>query len=180
MRNFTILLFALVLMFAGSAFAQEAEMYNEKGIEYTFRIPNDKWKEVPKGADVRASTELIYVDRLDGFLQIRKTTMDGDSLTPLSDIIERETTQKLQFLSGYVAGKEETFAGALKGKVLNYEFVQAGKNMSGRIYFLQFDKKTFYVLRFTGLRDKLKLLRVDTDIIARTFKLKEVKVETKN
>ena len=130
---------------------------------------------MPKAADVRAATELIYGDRLDGFLQIRKTLFEGNSLTPLNDIIERETTQKLQFLTGYVSGKEETFTGALKGKVLNYEFVQAGKNMTGRIYFLQSDSKTFYILRFTGLRDKLRLLRADTDLIARTFKLKEVK-----
>jgi hypothetical protein len=177
MRNFKILFlsFALILSTTLGVIAQENRMYDERGIEYTFQIPDEKWKDVPKGADVRAATEIIYGDRLDGFLQIRKTTLDEDSLTPLNDIIERETTQKLQFLSGYVAGKEESFTGALKGKVLNYEFVQAGKNMSGRIYFLQADKKTFYILRFTGLRDKLKLIRVDTDMIARTFKMKEAK-----
>jgi hypothetical protein len=78
----------------------------------------------------------------------------------------------LQFKPGFVAGKEENFSGALKGKVSNYEFTQSGKNMSGRFYYLKADDTTVYVLRFTGLRDQLRTIRNQTDSIARTFKVK--------
>jgi hypothetical protein len=44
--------------------------------------------------------------------------------------------------------------------------------MSGRIYFLKSGAKTIYILRFTGLRDKLRAIRNETDQIARTFQIK--------
>jgi hypothetical protein len=44
--------------------------------------------------------------------------------------------------------------------------------MLGRTYYLQADSRTIYALRFTGLRDKLSRIRNQTDVIARTFKLK--------
>jgi hypothetical protein len=44
--------------------------------------------------------------------------------------------------------------------------------MLGRTYYLQTDNRTIYALRFTGLRDKLGRIRNQTDLIARTFKLK--------
>jgi hypothetical protein len=42
----------------------------------------------------------------------------------------------------------------------------------GRIYYLQIDNRTIYTLRFTGLRDKLMRIRNQTDLIARSFRLK--------
>jgi len=44
--------------------------------------------------------------------------------------------------------------------------------MLGRTYYLQADNRTIYSLRFTGLRDKISRIRNQTDLIARTFKLK--------
>ena len=44
--------------------------------------------------------------------------------------------------------------------------------MSGRTYYLQAGSRTVYVLRFTGLRNKLAVIRNQTDQIARSFKLK--------
>ena len=92
----------------------------------------------------------------------------------LSETI-RDEDQKLQFLPGYVAGKEEDFKGSLNGKVFNYEFVRSGRNMSGRFYFLKAADDTVYILRFTGQRDKLRSIRNQTDSIARTFDLKKAK-----
>ncbi len=87
----------------------------------------------------------------------------------------RDEETKLQFNLGFVAGKEENFKGALSGKVYNYEFVRSGRNMSGRFYFLQTGNDDVYVLRFDGLRDKLRSIRNQTDSIARTFNLKKAK-----
>jgi hypothetical protein len=55
---------------------------------------------------------------------------------------------------------------------MSYEFVRGGKTMLGRTYYLQADNRTIYTLRFTGLKDKLARIRNQTDLIARTFKLK--------
>jgi hypothetical protein len=55
---------------------------------------------------------------------------------------------------------------------LSYEFTQAGKPMAGRSYYLQVDPRTVYVLRFTGLRQKLLSIRNQTDFIARSLKVK--------
>jgi hypothetical protein len=75
-------------------------------------------------------------------------------------------------LPGFVEGKEENFSGRYDGVTSSYEFVRTGKAMMGRIYYLQIDNRTIYALRFSGLRDKLARIRNQTDLIARSFKLK--------
>lgn len=161
------MLFTLV---GHSAFAQNANIHDDPKAEYTFEIPDPLWKPVPKTSTLDSNVEMVYVDRNDGFLQIRKTNTTEDEM--LSEVIIREQEQRLQVLPGYVAGKEENFTGNLKGKAFNYEYVRSGKPMSGRIYFLKVDDKTVYMLKFSGQRDKLRSIRTHTDIIARTFKLK--------
>ena len=84
----------------------------------------------------------------------------------------RDTDLKLRFLPGFVEGKQDPFNGRLDGVTVSYEFVRTGKPMLGRTYYLQADNRTIYALRFTGLRDKLSRIRNQTDLIARTFKLK--------
>ena len=90
----------------------------------------------------------------------------------MTDIIQDEEQKKLQFLPGFVAGKQETFSGRIKGAVFNYEYVASGRNMSGRFYFLRANDTTLYMLRFTGQKDSLRSLRNQTDSIARTFAVK--------
>ena len=75
-------------------------------------------------------------------------------------------------MPGFVEGKEEKFSGRLNGVVVSYEYVRTGKPMLGRIYYLQADNRTIYALRFTGLRDNLTRIRNQTDVIARSFKIK--------
>ncbi|HEX8265224.1 MAG TPA: hypothetical protein VF596_07340 [Pyrinomonadaceae bacterium] len=137
--------------------------------EYSFDLPNATWRVI--SAKDEPETELVYGDRSDGFLEIRKLSMVGNAT--LAETIDREQNQKLQFLPNFVNGKEENFKGSLNGKVANYEFTKSGNPMIGRAYFLQADDKTIYVLRFTGDRDKLRLIRNQTDSIARTFKVKK-------
>ena len=50
--------------------------------------------------------------------------------------------------------------------------LRTGKPMMGRIYYLQADNRTVYALRFSGLRDKLMRIRNQTDLIARSFRVK--------
>ncbi|MFV0389583.1 MAG: hypothetical protein ACK5NT_12605 [Pyrinomonadaceae bacterium] len=164
-----ISLLLLVTVFSAfTAFAQEK--FSDPNVEYEFMIPNDNWKMIVKPSEFSPNVEYVYKDRDQGYLQIRKLSVDKDAT--FSSILQDEEL-KLQFMPGYVAGKEENFTGNYDGKVFNYEYVKAGKNMSGRNYYLRTDSTTVYALRFTGLKDSLRLLRNETDSIARTFTIKK-------
>jgi hypothetical protein len=171
--KFTKFLFTIVavLFFGFSAFAQN-NVFSDDSVDYSFDLPEATWKQTVKPSTTSPNVEYVYGDRANGHLEVRRVALKSGEM--LSDTIKSEE-QRLQFQPGYVAGKEEEFKGALAGKVFNYEFVRSGRNMSGRFYFLQVDDKTVYVLRFTGLRDKLRSVRNQTDSIARTFSLKKAK-----
>ena len=158
------LLFAVTTLsvFATAAAAQRST-FSDPNIEFTFEIPDEKWKVVG-----RAPVNLVYTTKNEGDLEIRKLT--APSSRPIAEIMKAEE-EKLQFLRGFVAGKDENFSGALRGAIYNYEFVSSGRNMSGRFYYLR-SGDTVYVLRFTAYADKLRSLRTQTDIMARTFQLK--------
>lgn len=159
------------LILCASAFAQ-TETFDDPNVEYTFILPETTWKMTITPSKMSPNVEYVYGDRANGHLEIRKLTLNNNQT--LADLMRDEET-KLQFNLGFVAGKEEDFKGALGGKVYNYEFVRSGRNMSGRFYFLKADDSTIYVLRFDGLRDKLRSARNQTDSIARTFNLKKTK-----
>ncbi len=144
--------------------------FSNPNVEYEFMLPDEDWTMVVKPSEYSPNVEYIYKDKQDAHLQIRKIETKSDDL--FSDII-RDEEQKLQFIPGYVAGKEENFRGALDGRVFNFEFVRSGRAMSGRFYFLRANSNKIYVVRFQGLKDKLRLIRNQTDSIARTFSLKD-------
>lgn len=160
---FILILFLAV--FASATFAQN-ETFSSPNVDYTFTLPDAKWKMTVKASETSPNVEYVYNDRSDGHLEVRKIATRKDVL--LTDTI-RDEEQKLQFLPGYVGGKEENFAGKHRGVVFNYEFVRAGRPMSGRMYFLRVGDTTIYVLRFTGMKDKLRSIQNQTDSIARTF-----------
>jgi hypothetical protein len=160
---------ALGLFFAVSVSAQ-TQTFTDDNVEYTFELPEATWKMTAKPLPISPNVEYVYGDKSDGHLDVRKITIKTGQM--LSDTIAKEE-DSLQFLQGYVAGREETFAGKLKGTVFNYEFISRGRNMSGRIYFLKASDTTVYALRFTGERDKLRTIRNQTDSIGRTFAVKQ-------
>ena len=164
-RKSILLIIAMGVFFAGFASAQ-ARSFNESGLEYTFEIPNEQWKLVSR----TPHTNLVFGTAREGDLEIRKLAAPASK--PIFDVMKDEE-QKLQFLQGFVAGKEENFSGSLKGSIYNYEFVRSGRPMAGRFYFLR-SGDTIYVLRFTAYTNNLKSLRVQTDIMARTFQVKKV------
>ena len=161
--------FAVCLSLAAAAFAQ-SNSFSDPNVEYSFELPDNRWKMTVKPSSTSPNVEYVFGDRNDGHLEVRKMSVAKDAI--LTDIIRSEE-QKLQFRPGYVAGKEEIFGGFLKGNAFNFEYVGAGRNMSGRFYFLRANDTTVYVLRFTGERDKLKSIRNQTDSIARTFAVKK-------
>lgn len=160
-----LLIAALVFITGVQAHAQ-VSAFSDPNVEYSFSLPDAKWKQTVKASALNPNVEYVYGERRDGLLEVRKLVVSKDAA--LTDTI-RDQEQKLQFLPGYVTGKEENFAGKLKGSVFNFEYVHSGAAMGGRFYFLRTSDTSVYVLRFTGLKDGLRSIRNQTDQIARTF-----------
>ena len=156
---------SIITVFAFAAFAQ-TNNFRDPGVEYTFEIPNAKWKQVSSTSS--GNVEMVYVDRNDGHLEVRWVASPRN--TPMADVL-KDQEDKLQFRPGYVAGKQENFGGRLAGSVFNFEFVRSGRAMSGRYYFLRAGDRV-YILRFEGFQDGLRSIRSQTDTIARTFEIK--------
>lgn len=144
--------------------------YTSAKVNYVVEFPSPIWRLVDEPDEIHQHAEFVYGDRMDGYLRIRKEAL-GEGLT-IKEFAQRDQDQKVRFLPGYVDGKDEKFVGRLEGMTFAYEYTQAGKPMAGRSYYLQADGHTVYALRFTGTRDKLSRIRNQTDLIARSFKLK--------
>ena len=168
LRKFSIFLSLVLCLLVSIPALAQRETFKDANVEYTFEVPEGDWKMNVKPSEMSPNVEYVNGIRSNGHLEIRKISVKSNEM--LSDVIDGEE-QKLQFLPGYVAGKDENFKGNFEGKVFNYEFVRSGRNMSGRFYFLRANDQTVYVLRFTGLSDKLRSVRNQTDSIARTFDL---------
>jgi hypothetical protein len=169
MRRIVALTLVLVGLMTPATSAQQ--LYSHDKVDYTFEIPSPTWRTISEPEGTREHPEFVYGDRLDGYLTIRKEVVETGT-TP-ADFAQRDQDLKLRFLPGFVQGKQDPFDGRLDGVTMSYEFVRTGKPMLGRTYYLQADPRTIYALRFTGLRDKLTRIRNQTDLIARTFKVKQ-------
>ncbi|MBP9664127.1 MAG: hypothetical protein KBD94_05860 [Pyrinomonadaceae bacterium] len=158
-----------VLMAAAISAVGQDNSFSDELADYTFLLPDEKWKMTVKPSATDASVEYVFGDRRNGHLEVRKHSIARDGL--LTDMV-RDEEQKLMFRLGFVAGKEENFAGKLKGTIYNFEYVASGRTMAGRFYFVRSGDTAVYVLRFTGLKDSMRSLRSQTDSIARTFSVK--------
>jgi len=167
--KYSFVLFAsLIALTAFSGFAQ-SDVFSDPNVDYSFALPEAKWKMTVKPSATSPNVEYVYGDRFDGHLEVRRLSIPKDSI--LTDVVQDEE-QKLQFRPGFVSGREENFSGKLKGAIFNFEYVAAGRNMSGRFYYLKANDTTVYVLRFSGQKDALRSLRNQTDSVARTFFVK--------
>lgn len=160
--------FVLLVLLVQVVTAQQT--YTHEQVDYTFELPSTMWRAILEPDAAHEHPEFVFGDRLDGHLTIRKEVVDAG--TSASQLAQRDADLKLRFLPGFVQGKEEPFKGRLEGVTLSYEYVRSGKPMLGRTYYLQVDNRTIYALRFTGLKDKLSRIRNQSDLIARTFKIK--------
>ena len=149
--------------------AQE-HSYTSAKVNYVVDFPSPTWHLIGEPDDIHQHAEFVYGDRTEGYLRIRKESVE-EGLT-VKEFAHRDQDQKERFRPGYVDGKEEPFNGRLDGLTMSFEYTQAGKAMAGRTYYLQADSHTVYVLRFTGMRDKLSRIRNQTDLIARSLRLK--------
>jgi long-subunit acyl-CoA synthetase (AMP-forming) len=170
-RTKRLFICALALMACAATAVPAQESFTSETDEYTLELPSEVWKAVPRPDNAHQHTEFVNGDRLGGYLRIRKEIVEGD--TKLSEFARAEADTKLRYLPGFVGGKEDRFAGRLSGVVATYEYTSGGRAMAGRVYYLQADGRTVYVLHFTGLRDRLQRIQNQTDAIARSFRLKQ-------
>jgi len=164
---------ALALAVTGICYtvAAQTRTFTSAEGDFTLELPSPTWRAIAQPDSVHQHTEFINGERNEGYLRIRKEVVDAGT-TP-SDLARRDQDQKLRYLPGYVEGKEEQrFEGHLNGITTSYEYSNGGKLMAGLIYYLQADNRTIYTLQFTGARDKLELIRNQTDYIARSFHVK--------
>jgi hypothetical protein len=167
LRRFSMVC-GLIGMMASASVAQQ--VYSHARVDYTFELPSPMWRAILEPDAAHENPEFVFGDRLDGHLTIRKEVVEAG--TTAGQLAERDMDQKLRFLPGFVEGKQDPFNGRLDGVMITYEYTKTGKVMLGRTYYLQTDNRTIYALRFTGLKDKLSRIRNQTDLIARSFKLK--------
>jgi hypothetical protein len=167
MRNIFVAL-PLALMFVGAAAAQVP--YTNDNVDYTIELPSSTWRVIAEPDATHEHADFVYGDRLQGYLRIRKEAVEAG--TSASQLARQDRDQKVRFLPGFIEGREEKFSGRLNGVVSSYEYTQTGKPMLARTYYLEADNRTIYALRFTGLRDQLSRIRNQTDLIARSFKIK--------
>ena len=171
-RNTKLFICALALLaFGGTAAPAQEQPYTSETDEYSVELPSEVWKAVPRPDSEHRHMEFVNGIRPDGYLRVRREVVEGN--TKLTDFAHAEADTKLRYQPGFVIGKDGPFSGRLSGVGINYEYTQAGKPMAGRVYYLQADGRTVYVLHFTGLRDKLQRIQNQTDAIARSFRLKQ-------
>jgi hypothetical protein len=165
-----LLSLSITILGCGLMASAQTVKFCDEDVDYVFDVPNATWRITARPSASSPNVEMVFGDRLNGLLEVRKIGSRSDEL--MSEVIDREE-EKLKFLQGYVRGTEENFAGFLRGSVFNFEFIRAGRNMVGRYYFLRATDTTVFVLRFSGLKDQLMSIRNQTDSIARTFNLRD-------
>ena len=166
----TLLLIIIPVSISANA---QTQTFTREGVEYLLDLPSPSWRAVSR-VDVHEHLEFVNGDDYsNGYLRLRKKLVTPDTTT--KDLFSEAEKWELQKRPGYVVcsgGKGTDFNGQLKGTVFSYEFVNQGRNMDGRIYYLRLDSRTFYILHFTVASEKLPSLRDQMDSIARSFRLK--------
>ena len=170
-RTTRLFICALALMALAASAARAQEQTTSETKDYALELPSAGWRAVTRADGAHEHTEFVFNDRTEGYLRVRRETVEGD--TKLADFARAQADTKLRYLPNFVGGKDESFVGRLSGLVANYEYTSGGKPMAGRVYYLQADGRTVYVLHFTGMRDRLQRIRNQTDAIARSFRLKQ-------
>jgi hypothetical protein len=156
----------------------QPQTFTRDSLDYALELPTPLWQAVPV-VDVHDHFEFINGDDYsNGYLRLRKKVV-GAGAVP-EDIFLEDEKWELQRLPGYVAcsnGTRTDFTGHLRGALFSYEYVHGGSAMDGRIYYLQVDNRTFYVLHFTVATKKLQDVREQMDSIALSFRLKRMFID---
>jgi hypothetical protein len=153
--------------FAILGLAQSEQEFSDPSGRFKMILLSD-WRPVSYSDAVgRQRVEFVYRDRSEGLLKITKESLGGRTLAEL--VHEEEENLRL-YRSGFELTAREAFgAGVLRGMRLSFYYVEGGRKMAATYYFLQ-DGGSVWVLRFTGRRGSLDIIRNITDQMARSFR----------
>jgi hypothetical protein len=169
----TVFTIGLVLGGAAMTTAQSNIIDDPEG-KYALTLPNKDWLAISsRNGAGRPQVEIVYKVREDGLLKVR--VLEIEKGTKLVDVVRKDESQTLTFLPNYTKGALEEFSaggGKIPAMLTAYDFTQGGRPKKGRNYYLMVNDTTVYVLRFTGNRGTMEALRSQTDLIARSFKVK--------
>ena len=168
----TLLTFSFIMLLSTITTAQP-QTFTRDSLDYALDLPTSFWRPVSR-LDVHEHFEFINADDYSkGYLRLRKKLVAPGTVPEM--IFREDEKWELTRLPGYIVcsnGKGTDFSGQLNGTMFAYEYVKKGMNMDGRIYYLQVNNRTFYVLHFTIASKKLQGLRDQMESIARSFRLK--------
>ena len=159
----------LALALCSAATFAQTRTFTDPDRGFALELPTPAWVAVPMPDGAHRHTGFVHSGGGDWRLRIRREMVDRGETT--ATLAEEEETE-LRFLPAYVETGREPFAGRLSGTRFTYEYSDGGRLMTGRTYYLQANRQTIYVLKFTGARDRLAALRAETDSIARGFRLR--------
>lgn len=162
-----------ILLLIPTTVAAQSVAFEREGVEYRLELPSTRWRAVPR-VDVHEHFDFVNGDSTsDGYLRLRRSLVEAG--TTAKDLYLEDEARTLKLLPGFVrcaTCEGEPFSGALDGAIFSYEYTSAGKPMAGRIYYLQVDACTYYVLHFTCDRRTLADVLPQADSIARSFRVR--------
>ncbi len=172
MHHPKMFVFIILLLMTFTAQGQTVT-FTRDDIDYVLELPSPRWRPVSR-FDLHSHIEFVYGDDYkDGYLRLRKRVVTAG--TSPESLFHHDERWELQSLPGYVVcsnGDGAKLEGRLSSTAFAYEYVNQGRAMDGRIYYLQANSRLFYVLHFTVASDKLSGLRKEMDVIAGSFRLK--------
>lgn len=162
------------LLWSGVALSAQTRTFTTNDIEYALELPSPLWQPVSR-LDIHHHFDFVHgSDRNEGYLGVSKKLVKAG--TTAEELFRFDEMRELQHLPGYVvcgSCKGEEFEGYLSGVAFSYEYVNGGRLMTGRVYYLKLNKRMFYILHFTVAKNNLVSLREDMDSIARSFRVKD-------
>jgi hypothetical protein len=154
--------------------AQELTAFDDPDGKYSLKLPKG-WVFVVNQDKVtgKSDVQIVYGIRENGALKIR-VIEDVDPKAETTAVAKKDENDSLRFLTGFSNPKVESFlTGNRMSALAIYDFKNtANQPMTGRNYYVRVNDTTVYLLRFTGRPTTLPSLRNQTDLIARSLKLK--------
>jgi hypothetical protein len=171
-----IFIISAIVVFAilfPSTFNGQTRTYTAKNRDYVLTLPSAEWRAINVPGIANDNTEFRYENDGTVHLRIRRELVDAD-LT-VTDLIHRQQIFDRSSLPGYVKEKVETGAGRLSGARYAYEYVANGKRIARVTYYLEANNRIVYRLEFAGSPELLRAISEQTDFIARSFRLHDMR-----